>query len=376
MKIDCASMSMKIISVRLLVLRVLTAILCVATWGGSLGDVPQAMQSASVSKRIALGRRLFFDAQLSADGTISCASCHKEDSAFSDGRPVALGVRRLAGVRNAPSLLHVAHNAELFWDGRAASLEEQALQPFFNPREHGLVNEAQLLSIINADRNYRAEFQAAFALGRPEIQATHVAQAIAEFERTLTGAASDYDRQRLSTSAQRGLQLFAGRAQCSDCHQIGGEHPTFSDGRFHARGIGLTTIMASLPELTAAVETNRKAGGTVDTLLAQRPDVSQLGRYLATNSPRDIGAWRTPSLRNVAITAPYMHDGSIASLEEAVDHELYMNSGQPGRRIVLTPGERDDLVNFLRSLTSSSLRNIAASAEQPQGRTGDSTPPR
>jgi cytochrome c peroxidase len=365
----------KINSLRSLATHSLATMLFIAGWGECMSAPPQTVESMSVSRKAALGRRLFFDTDLSADGTISCGSCHKADAAFSDGRTVPVGIGRVTGTRNTPSLLGVARNPELFWDGRSGSLEEQALKPFFNPTEHGLVDEAQLLALIEANSNYRAEFQAAFALGGNQIQAKHVAQAIAEFERTLASSESDFDRDRLSASAKRGLQLFVGRAQCSACHYAEGQHPRFSDDRFHARGVGLNAIVASLPELTADVESNRKAGGAVDSLLARRPDLSQLGRYLVTGNPRDIGAWRTPSLRNVALTAPYMHDGSIASLDEAVDHELYLNIDQRGRRIVLMPAERADLVEFLRSLTGTDHMNEVTLLERARTRTSD-TPSR
>lgn len=319
---------------------------------------PAAFPGIPASPQLAaLGRRLFFDARLSANGKVSCASCHQPDQAFADGRRTAVGVEERRGTRNTPSLLNAAFQSSQFWEGRRASLEEQVLDPLVSPVEHGLPDKAALLDLVRADASYVREFGV-------EVQAQHVAEALAAFVRSLAIGDSAFDRHfyggeraALSESAARGLDLFRGRARCSDCHTIGERDASFSDGRFHAVGIGMDRIAPKLAALTVRVVGMPKA--EVDSLIARDAEVAALGRFLVTRDPADIGRFRTPSLRNVARTAPYMHDGSVPTLEEAVDYELYYRGRLQGRPLVLTPGEKRDLVAFLHSLTSLSLGRSA-----------------
>jgi len=309
--------------------------------------------------RIALGRRLFFDHRLSRNGSISCSSCHQPEHAFSDAKALAQGIDKREGTRNTPSLLSVAFNTSLFWDGRRNSLEAQALDPLTNPLEHGLKDIQALLAIIRADRTYIAQFRAAFPANGISIQANQVAQALACFERTLIAGDSPFDRyffthddHALSLSAKRGLALFQHSAQCSSCHTIGRDEALFADNSFHSLSIGLQRIAPRLPELTQRVVASRQSRISIDRLILSDRDIAELGRFAVTLSPADIGNFRTPSLRNVELTAPYMHDGSVATLEEAVDRELYYRGNRAGRPLILTPGEKADLVEFLKALTS------------------------
>jgi cytochrome c peroxidase len=327
--------------------------------GAALGlPPPAAFPGIPASPQLAaLGRRLFFDARLSANGKVSCASCHQPDQAFADGRRTAVGVEERRGTRNTPSLLNAAFQSSQFWEGRRGSLEEQVLDPLVSPVEHGLPDKAALLDLIRADASYVREFGL-------EVQARHVARALAAFVRSLALGGSAFDRHlyggeraALSDSAARGLDLFRGRARCTDCHTIGERDASFSDGRFHAVGIGLDRIAPKLAALAARVV--RMPQTEVDALVALDGEVAALGRFLVTRDPADIGKFRTPSLRNVALTAPYMHDGSVATLEEALDHELYYRGRLQGRPLVLTPAEKRDLIAFLRSLTSLSLGRSA-----------------
>jgi cytochrome c peroxidase len=308
----------------------------------------------------ALGRKLFFDARLSADGKVSCATCHQPDSAFSDGRPVSVGVAGSRGTRNTPSVLNAAFHASQFWEGRRGSLEEQVLDPLVNPVEHGLPGREALLELLRNDPDYPEEFQRVFGPDSAGITPGNVAAALAAFVRSLPVGDSPADRYlyggeraALSEAERRGLELFRGRAQCAGCHVVGERHATFSDDGFHSVGTGLHRIAPKLGSLATRVAT--MAQEEAQALISRDPEIAALGRFLVTRDPADIGKFRTPSLRNVALTAPYMHDGSVATLEDAVEGELYYRGHLQGRPLVLTPAEKADLVLFLRSLTSSSL---------------------
>jgi cytochrome c peroxidase len=310
---------------------------------------------------IQLGRMLFEDERLSADGTVSCAKCHIPKQAFADGRQRAVGVRGQAGTRNTPSLLNIADEKELFWDGRVTGLEEQVRSPLFNPREHALANDGQIELILGSIPEYGTRFRQVFGPG-DAISITHVTTAIAAYERTLLTTASPFDRywyghhrEAISASAQRGLELFRTRAGCAGCHVIGATSASFSDHQFHASSIGLDpSVSGDLPELTAKVVALHTRDGIVqlNDLIASDRRIAELGRFVATFDPADIGKFRTPSLRNVTLTAPYMHDGSVESLGAAVDLELYSRGAGGAKPIVLTADERTDLIEFLGSLSS------------------------
>jgi len=310
-------------------------------------------------ERIALGRRLFFDARLSADGKISCASCHQPDKAFSDGKRVAEGLDGRRGARNTPSLLNAAFANSQFWDGRRNSLEEQALDPLLNPAEHGLANEAQLLAILNADQAYRQAFAAAFDNSGNAITATRVSMAIASFVRTLVAADTPFDRYHfggdksaMTPSAINGLQVFRGRAQCATCHLIEERHALFTDHQFHTLAVGFDRVNSQLPQL---IERTTRRRGTLDDAIFSDPELAELGRFLVTGKPADIGKFKTPSLRNVALTPPYMHDGSVPTLQAAVEREIYYRGLEANRPLVLTMQQKEDLVEFLKALTSDKL---------------------
>jgi cytochrome c peroxidase len=311
---------------------------------------------------VALGRRLFLDKRLSLDGSVSCSTCHRPDHAFSDGRALAQGIDKRQGTRNAPSLFNVAYNTSQFWDGREPSLEAQALDPFKNPLEHGLKDDAALLGLVRSDSSYAEAFRAAFPAALGTIEAARIAQALAAFERTLLSGDSSFDRyyyagdgRALSASAQRGLRLFQGAALCDRCHVIGRHDALFTDNAFHSVSIGLQRIAPRLPELTRRLVEARQSGTRIDQAILSDPDLAELGHFAVTLRPADIGTFRTPSLRNVALTAPYMHDGSVATLEDAIDRELYFR-GSIGRPLILTPGEKADLADFLRALTGPAAR--------------------
>lgn len=279
-----------------------------------------------------LGRRLFNEKKLSSDGTISCASCHQPDLYFTDGLKVAKGVDGQLGPRNSPTVLNAVFNTSQFWDGRAASLEEQAGIPIAAPNEMNMPHEA-CVERLNGDANYRAQFEKAYGPG--PITMGRVLRAIAAFERTMLSGSSPFDRYQyggdksaLSEAAIRGLEIFKGKGSCATCHTIGESYALFTDGKFHNVGAG----MNSSGELT------------------------DLGRYAHTKIESDRGAFRTPSLRNVAKTAPYMHDGSLRTLDEVIAFYIGGGNSNPQldpeiRPIGLSARDRADLVAFLESLT-------------------------
>lgn len=322
----------------------------------SEADLKPALDS-SIQGRINLGRKLFFDKNLSVDGSTSCATCHQANQAFSDGRSTSSGVGGQRGTRNSPSLINSGLSKSFFWDGRVKTLEEQVIQPFFNPVEHGLPSETALLNHINHEKSYFPLFESAFPLQTPIITMDSIAIALASFVRSLTAHNSIFDAflisgesSSLNESQKRGLSLFRGRAECSSCHHIGKADAPLTDHDFHSLGIGMRPIVRNLPALIDRIrKLDREATGVA---ISTDPAIAALGRFLATGQVTDIGKFRTPSLRNVALTAPYMHDGSIPTLEMAVDHEAYYRTLQNGRPLILTPSERSDLVAFLRSLNS------------------------
>lgn len=324
---------------------------------------PEAARAAAAaidqsSAPATLGKLLFADKRLSADGKVSCATCHVPAKALSDGLPVAVGVHGQRGHRNTPSLWNVASLPSQFWDGRRTTLEKQALDPLLNPREHGMQREDAIVSIIRSDAQYRAAFASAFGLSPNEINPKHIAIALATFERTLISNDSPFDRflykaesAAMSEAAIRGLDLFRGRAECATCHSVGEREASLTDHQFHSLGVSFETIAPRLADITQRV--SAVDGRDLDQLIAADANVAALGRFAVTKDPRDIGKFRTPSLRNVALTAPYMHDGSVPTLEAAIDSEVYYRGLERGRPLILTPREKADLVAFLNALTGS-----------------------
>ncbi len=299
-----------------------------------LPPVPIPPDNPPTAETIALGRRLFYDNRLSVDNTLSCASCHNPELEFTDRLPTARGVRAQMGTRNTPTILNAVYNSLQFWDGRAPTLEDQSGGPIANPIEMSQTHDACVVK-LNKDSAYRHDFEAAFGPG--PIGITKVEMAVASFERTLISGNSPFDRYQfggdktaMSPAAIRGLAIFTdkNRGNCSTCHTIEKTYALFTDGKFHNLGAG----MNSDGELT------------------------DLGRYTQTHDEKDRGAFRTPSLRNVAKTAPYMHDGSKKTLKEVVDFYVGGGNSNPQldpeiKELHLTGQDRADLVAFLEALT-------------------------
>lgn len=321
-----------------------------------LPPVVSSADNPQTASKIDLGQRLFFDKNLSADRKIGCASCHNPKKAFSDGRQFPVGLNNSSGTRNTPALANVAFASSLFWDGRS-SLERLATKPLLNKFEHGLDSEQSLLDIVRRDRTYQKKMKRAFGVDSPDIKVLHVSAALASYQRSLLYGDSAFDRyeyakdpRAMDASAIRGLELFRSRARCAECHTIGSQSSLFTDHGFHGLAVGMDDgLRNKLSELVRDTYSRKIA----DEDIFVDPERAALGKFLVSKDPKDIGKFRTPSLRNVALTAPYMHDGSVASLEEAVDIEIYYRNLSGERAIILSAPEKADLVQFLRSLTSS-----------------------
>jgi cytochrome c peroxidase len=299
-----------------------------------LPPVPIPPGAPETAETIALGRKLFYERKLSMDNTLACASCHNPLLGFTDGQKHSTGVGGKAGIRNAPSVVNAAYVAAQFWDGRAHSLEEQAGGPMANPIEMNQAHEVTV-SKLAADPGYLAQFEGAFGPGPVTIGKVTVA--LAAFERTLISGNSPFDqyefggnKNALSPAAVRGLAIFRDpkRGNCAACHTINTNYALFTDGKFHNIGVGVNG----------------------------EGELTDLGRNGETKLEADTGAFKTPSLRNVAKTAPYMHDGSLKTLKDVVD--FYAGGGNSNpyldkkiKTIELSARDRADLVEFLKSLT-------------------------
>jgi len=336
-----------------------------------LPPVPIPANNPQTPAKIELGDKLFHDKRFSVDGTVSCANCHNDKQAFTDGLPVSVGHHGLTGTRNAPTVLNAAFNQSQFWDGREPDLEGQAKQPLINPVEHGLPNHEPILEITRTDPYYQTAFQSVFGVSGKQITIDHVAKAIASFERTLVSGDSAFDRYYFKgqtdamTEVQvRGFGLFIGQGRCVSCHAIEQDHALFTDSRFHNIGIGINQIQQDIPRLTQAFLEAKNKGGNVDMIVLTDKKSSELGRFAVTDDLSQIGAFKTPTLRNIELTAPYMHDGSLKTLKEVMIH--YNNGGvdKAGdpvnaflsggiRPLNLTDPQLNDLVDFMRALTSS-----------------------
>ncbi|MCX7893528.1 MAG: c-type cytochrome [Burkholderiales bacterium] len=329
------------------------------------------------AEKAALGRKLFFDRRLSANGTMSCAMCHVPEQGFTSNElATALGVEGRSLRRNAPTVLNAAYHPVLFHDGREHALELQVWGPLLAANEMANPSVGHVVARIRALPDYAGLFERAFG-GRPAGVET-IGQAIASYERTLLSGGSRFDRWRyggeadaLDATEQEGYRLFVGKARCASCHPVGERAALFSDFRFHNTGVGWRRVYGASErvrvELAPGVftEVERRMLESVF-----EPPIPDLGRFEITLDPADRWAYKTPMLRDVALTAPYMHDGSIATLEEVV--AFYDRGGvdNPGKSPLLAPlgltaGEKAALVAFLRSLTGGNVAALAKQAREP-----------
>jgi cytochrome c peroxidase len=316
----------------------LVVMMLAAAWGGPAGAqqslaVPAGLKAMKVPgdngltpAKIELGKQLYFDPRLSRDNTVSCASCHDPKKGWSNGERFATGIGGQKGGRSAPTIINAGYQYFQFWDGRALELEGQALGPIQNPIEMDLTL-TELVAKLNKIGGYRKQFQEVFGT---EVTSDGVAKAIASFERTVLSGDAPYDRFKagdktaLSEAAERGRQVFFNKASCSACHA----GANFTDGGYHNIGVGIDD---------------------------KEPDA---GRQAVTKLLGDRGSFKTPTLREIARTAPYMHDGRFATLEEVV--EYYDKGGTPNPQLdeeifplKLTAEQKADLVTFLKEGLSS-----------------------
>lgn len=336
-----------------------------------LPPVPVPENNPQTPEKIALGDKLFHDQRFSSTGEVSCATCHDVQKAFTDSPlKVSEGIEKLTGTRNAPTVINSAYYTTLFWDGRSPDLEDQSIHPFVNPVEMGLANHEPILAIVRNDPEYVAAFQQVFGKSGEQITLTEVIQAIAAFERTIVAGDTPFDRwyfagdgRGMSTAAKRGFEVFIGPGRCVSCHVIEQTQALFTDNRFHNIGVGINNIQQEVPELAGAFLKAKAEGIDVDVAVLTDSKTSELGRFAITDQFDDMGAFKTSTLRNIALTAPYMHDGSLATLRDVVVH--YNNGGfsKEGEQVnaFLSGGIRplnlseqqiDDLVAFMETLTS------------------------
>ena len=291
-------------------------------------------------EKVELGRLLYFDRRLSLDGTVSCATCHHPKFAFTDGSAVSTGIKGQKGGRSAPTVFNRAYSLAQFWDGRAATLEAQAIGPMANPIEMGNTH-AGLVANLKKIPGYKALFKNVF--GTEEFTIEHVGMAIATYERTVLSGNSPYDRfkagkKNAMTAEQiRGLDVFVNKAKCDQCH----EGINFTTNAYHNLGVGMDK---------------------------PKPDE---GRFVVTKNPADWGAFKTPTLREIANTSPYMHDGSLKTLREVVD--FYDKGGIPNKNLDeklkplhLTDQDKNDLVAFLKALSGEGWQNAAVPTKFPE----------
>lgn len=297
-----------------------------------LPAVKHPADNPSSAAKIELGKQLYFDPRLSRDNTVSCATCHDPDKGWSNGDKFATGFNGQKGGRSSPTVLNSAYSDLQFWDGRADHLEGQALGPIQNPIEMNLTLD-EAVQRLNKIEGYRKQFQMVFGT---DVTSGNLAKAIAAFERTIVSGDAPYDhfkagdKAALSEGAQRGMKIFFGKANCSACHS----GHSFSDFTFHNIGVGMD---------------------------AEKPD---LGRFEISKLAGDKGAFKTPTLREIARTGPYMHDGRFQTLEEVVG---YYNEGGTTNdtldeeifALKLTAEELKDLVTFMKEgLASKSYPHV------------------
>lgn len=356
-----------------------------ATDSAPLGLPPPPIppDSPLTQPRIELGRTLFMDRRLSHNNTLSCAMCHVPEQGFTSNElGTAIGLEGQSIRRNSPTVFNVAYVEQLFHDGREFSLENQAWGPLLAGNEMANPSIGYVIEKIKALPEYAGRFEQAFGGRGADVQT--IGKALAAYQRTLVSANSRFDRWRygkepnaLTAEEQAGFRLFSGRAGCSACHIMGERHALFMDNRFHNTGVGYARSMG-LPKKHRVqlapgvfVEVEDKA------LMSFEPPQADVGRYEVTLDPADSWAYRTPTLRNVALTSPYMHDGSLATLAEVV--EFYDRGGIDNpqkspqlKPLGLTLGEKKELVSFLQSLTGDNVRKLVAEARAAQP---DETPP-
>jgi cytochrome c peroxidase len=330
-------------------------------------------------EKIALGEKLFNDKRFSSTGEVSCATCHDEKKVFTDSPlKVSEGIQKLTGTRNAPTVVNSVYFEKLFWDGRSPDLEDQALHPFTNPVEMGLEDHQPILDLVRSDPEYVEAFKRVFNKSGSAVAMKEVTQAIAAFERTKISGNSPFDRwyyggeeNALTEAQKRGFDIFINQGRCVSCHVIEQTQALFTDNRFHNVGVGINEIQNDVPDLAGQYIKAEVTASEVDVRVLTDKRSSELARFAVTRLFDDLGAFKTSTLRNIALTAPYMHDGSLATLRDVVVHYNnggVTNEGDPVndflsggiRPLNLTDEQIDDLVAFMEALTSPEFAQTAS----------------
>ena len=340
-----------------------------------LPEVPVPADNPITKEKIALGRKLFYDRRLSINDTISCAICHIPEQGFTNHEiQTAIGVEGRSGKRNSPTVYNTAYLTSLFHDGREFNLEQQVWAPFLARNEMANPSIGYVINKIKAINEYDGLFEAAFD-GR-EVSMLTISQALASYQRTLNVADSPFDRwyfakqeDAVSDSVKRGFDLFTGKGACNTCHLIEKDYALFTDQQLHNTGLGYQGSYAGISG-TTRVQLAPGVFAELDNSKIRevsRKKENDLGRYEVTENPNDRWKFRTPPLRNVAMTAPYMHDGSLHTLREVI--EFYIQGGIQNellspliKPIPLNEEEVNDLIAFLESLTGSNIGIIVADA--------------
>ena len=342
-----------------------------------LPPVPVPAENPLTRAKIELGRKLFFDRRLSINDTLSCAACHIPEQGFTNNElRTPVGVEGRSVLRNSPTLYNVAYQKHLFLDGREISLENQVWQPMTAHNEMAAPSIGYVIRKIRRMRDYAGLFEQAFDGRGPDILT--IGQALASYQRTLLAADSPFDRwyfggrpDAVGTSVKRGFALFSGKAQCIVCHRVDSDHALFVDHQFHNTGLGYEDSVSGNESETTRVQLapgvfTEISRAAVDAVTQQRLP-NDLGLYRVTESPGDRWKFRTQTLRNIALTAPYMHNGRFDTLREVID--FYDRGGVPNellspliRPLVLTGQEKRDLEALLHALTGSNVPDIVADA--------------
>ena len=340
-----------------------------------LPPVPVPPDNPATRATIELGRKLFYDRRLSLNHTFSCAMCHIPEQGFtSNEMATAVGIEGRSVRRNAPTLYNAAYLTRLFHDGREFSLEQQIWGPLLAGNEMGNPSIGAVIEKLRRLPDYQGRFEAAFAGRGPGMET--LGMALASYQRALVSANSPFDRwyfgrqdDALGAAARRGFDLFTGKAGCVACHSVAEDHALFTDNSLHNTGIGYAESMAPEP---AARQVRLAPGVSVAVApelirSVSGPKPGDLGLYEITQDPDDRWKYRTPSLRNVALTAPYMHNGSLATLRDVL--EFYRRGGHPNalldpriRPLDLSDEDMDDLLAFLESLTGENIDTLVSDA--------------
>jgi len=339
-----------------------------------LPTLPVPANNPLTAAKISLGRKLFYDRRLSFNNTVSCALCHIPEQGFTSNELMtSVGVEGRSVRRNAPTIYNVAYAQKLFHDGRETSLEQQVWGPLLAHNEMANPSIAYVLDKIKQLSDYKGLFKIAFH--RPASMET-LGMALASYQRTLNSADSPFDRwhfgkqvNAINVSAQRGYQLFIGKAACASCHSLNNQSALFTDQLLHNTGIGYDQAMSTVPKITS-VQIAPGIFTKVSTATTQsiaETKVSDLGLYEITQNPAHRWSYKTPTLRNIALTAPYMHNGSLAQLRDVVD--FYNKGGVSNENLDplikplhLDTQEQNDLVSFLQTLTGSNTQALIKDA--------------